>query len=869
MTEQDITENHENEIFDLFEVNFPQLPSEPEKFTFLVGAGISMNPPSSLPSARLLCKTLFDFLGPLKDFEDLHAIKELRYEKIMERIKEYFDPGLDFLDYFALMDIPNRIHLFLAACIIRGMNVLTTNFDFLIEWSLKFLLPVEKYTDVMPVITEQDFLTVQDEIGSAIATTGGNDKYFLFKIHGCKKNAFTDEDTSTSIITTISALGKNKNKEKTFGLEPFKETTISKLLSKHVLVVMGYSGSDDFDMTPVLASTADLETLIWIEHVQDGDTKVIRFDATTPSEINPFLYKLKQAHDYDIFLIKARTDEFARNFLVPRFVPDLANSIQVIYDREVSIRQGIVVLSFEDWLAKYFKIPEPPLCMKFATSLYFDAGQIDRALHACQMGRHMLDVEFTKGELTGERKELYERLRHWFLNQIGLIAIKEGNSNDAAQLLHVAIQNAKDEGNQAEEAESSDNLAVALMDLDEKDYAAKYLDASLQVDMQLQDDKQLGYVLANMGKLYLLNGDLQGAMQSFDESIDHASKVGDLEEKCFSMARLGAVHVELGDNTRALPILEEAASIARSLGSLPLQLECFTPLLRLYKNGAVPPEDVDDLSRKVDALNEELGTTKAEAKRQYGLADSLFKTNKREIGVTHLVTALEMAEKAGDKEFMVKACKGLAYYFKNRLKWDQAREYFEKLIEIARKIEDKSIEREALYNVGFVQENLKAWDEAFPMYEAVLALAEEARDDSMKADCYARMASVRFSQGQDEAAILLQKQAVETARKVGNSLDQSRAKSQLDFYINNPSSRFAKATDIPEQKTETPTGTALPQASKTPAYTVNSRIEFKALPGSVQPAPAVKKFCMYCGFAYVPGVNVKFCKKCGKKLPSA
>jgi tetratricopeptide (TPR) repeat protein len=766
----------------------------PEKpITFLAGAGISMNPPSSLPSARLLCKTLFDFLGPLKDFEDLYSIKELRYEMIMERIKEYFDPGLEFLDYLALMDLPNYIHLFLAACIIRGMNVITTNFDFLIEWGLKFLLPVEKYTDVMPVITEQDFLAVQDEIVSETSTTSGYGRYFLFKIHGCKKNAFTDEDTSASIITTISALGKNRNKEKTFGLEPFKEPTISKLLSKHVLVVMGYSGNDDFDMTPVLANVADLESLIWIEHVQDGGTKIIQFDTTTPSETNPFLYKLKQAHEYDIILVKTRTDEFVRDILVPRFVPDLASRIESIYNQQVFIHEGIVVLSFEEWLTKSFKVPEPALSLKFAASLYFDSGHVDRALPACQTGKSVLDEEFASGKLAGERKEQYERLRHWFLNQLGLICIKNGLVDDATQYFHVAIQNAKGEDNLAEEADSSNNLAVALMDLDEAEAAEQYLDAALQIDLQLQDEKHTGHVLATSGELHRLKGDLQGAMHAFDESINHASKAGDLEGKCLSMARLGAIYAEMEDATRALPILEEAASISRSLGSLPLQLESFTPLLRLYKSGAVPSEDVDTLSRKVDALNEELGVTQAEARRQYHLADSLFKTDKREIGVTHLVTSLETAEKAGDKEYMIKACKGIAYYHRNRLDWDQAREYFEKLVEIARTIDDKDLEREALYNVGFVHENLKVWDEAFPMYEAVLALAQEASDAQMIADCYARMASVRYSQGLDDAAISLQRLAVEASSRAGGPTGLPRAKSQLEFYINNPSSRFARS----------------------------------------------------------------------------
>ena len=71
-----------------------------ENYTFLVGAGISMNPPSNLPSAREICRSLLEYFAPKIQIENILNLKSLRYELLVELIQIQYDNKLLFMNFF-------------------------------------------------------------------------------------------------------------------------------------------------------------------------------------------------------------------------------------------------------------------------------------------------------------------------------------------------------------------------------------------------------------------------------------------------------------------------------------------------------------------------------------------------------------------------------------------------------------------------------------------------------------------------------------------------------------------------------------------------------------------------------------------------
>jgi len=249
------------------------------ELTFLVGAGCSVSPPSCLPAGQSMMEAIVNFiclksqinkiLGNLA-LKDGKKMEGLRFETLVEIFRDSFDEHLTLIDFYGLCKSPNIQHFFLAEMIKKGNFVMTTNFDFLIERALVQLnIPEE---EIRIVITKEDF----EEFNDPMALYSDGLKT-LYKIHGSTNNIITEQPTRDSLIATIQAFGANKQGLNVFQLEPFKQPAFANITNNRSLVVMGYSGSDDFDIVPTLKVLENIQDVIWINHVHEviGDCEEV------------------------------------------------------------------------------------------------------------------------------------------------------------------------------------------------------------------------------------------------------------------------------------------------------------------------------------------------------------------------------------------------------------------------------------------------------------------------------------------------------------------------------------------------------------------------------------------------------------------
>ena len=107
-----------------------------QKLTFLVGAGCSVDAPSSQPAGRSMMEAMIKFICAESEVDKISKIEELRFEAVVEIIRDNLDPDLKIIDFYGQCDKPNIQHFYLAEMIKKGHFVMTTNFDFLIEHAL-------------------------------------------------------------------------------------------------------------------------------------------------------------------------------------------------------------------------------------------------------------------------------------------------------------------------------------------------------------------------------------------------------------------------------------------------------------------------------------------------------------------------------------------------------------------------------------------------------------------------------------------------------------------------------------------------------------------------------------------------------------
>ena len=232
------------------------------RVAFLVGAGVSMPPPSSMLSGAQLLEELVSRIAPddrarrqllrLCDAERRDRRSKgdfLRLESVMEHVSR-MDPGLHVLDCLVRHSTPNLDHYVIAGLMARGHIILTTNFDVLIEHACHQL-----NVGYSVFSTDQEFETYNPR----------RDTHPLFKLHGSlqRYRGHMWVDSRESVQATLAAVAQSGERME---FEAGKRRIVQRIIESHDMVVLGYSGYDDFDIVPALTTTRSLRSLLWIRH---------------------------------------------------------------------------------------------------------------------------------------------------------------------------------------------------------------------------------------------------------------------------------------------------------------------------------------------------------------------------------------------------------------------------------------------------------------------------------------------------------------------------------------------------------------------------------------------------------------------------
>ena len=517
------------------------------KYTFLVGAGISMGPPTSISSARQFVHHLLQFYAPSHDVEPLEKLKDLRYEIIVDKIQEFFDKDIKFLDYLEDIKEPNLIHYFLAYAILRGHNVITTNFDYMIELALKNILPEAQHNNIIPVITNKDFLQCRDP--EVLKT---QNKYLVYKIHGSKKNIITGQSTKDSLITTISSLGKNRGESVTFAVEEYKKESFENLLKNRTLIIMGYSGSDDFDISPTLKMVPDIACIIWLEHLNFDKTEVLAIRSESEGLQNylaqgtdALLANIKVQKNVDIFKILTPTLPFLKKTLWLNIIPDI--KIDEVHVTEPTERR----IEFGEWMKPNLKAPSTEKKYRFSCEIFSDSGRFELVKRSAEIGIKEDDL-YTKE---------YSHLC------LGVYFNGKGDYDKALDHLEKSIELAKKLEYDLDLAWGYNLLGLVYFSRDLNiEKGLELLEKALEINKRVGDKFQYSSIIRHIGDVYQYKRDYERALELFTECLKIDSEEGRLNNKADSYFRIGRLYLSMKNTDKAYEYLAESLKIAKQLG---------------------------------------------------------------------------------------------------------------------------------------------------------------------------------------------------------------------------------------------------------------------------------------------------------------
>ena len=679
-----------------------------EKFTFLVGAGISIESPSRLKSAVEIVKVLINLCASENEASTILALEGLRYETVVEFIQKYLDPELKIMDFFDHYTRPNIHHYFLAHCIRQAHHVVTTNFDYLIEYALMNI--IEDKSKILPIITRSDFLNYSDP-NNLIK----DNKYAIYKIHGSKKNIITNDNTRDSLVTTISALGRERD-EKTFAIEDYKKNALVNLLERRTLIVMGYSGSDDFDISPTLKELQNISKIIWINHTSDEVPEIINIREAPDSEtgyIDGATSLLKGIehnsaifnHPIKIYKININTGIFIRNYLWELILneirkPNFAGISPVEFDHE-------------NWFQESLKPIDEFNKLLFTWELYYRLARPDDALRIGKIG---LELAEQHGNID---------LISTFLNHTGLIYLDKGQPEKALDFYKKALD--------LEIGEESSMILnnIAMVYKSQRDYqnAILWLKKALEVSEGRPNVIEKITVLNNLGLTYYSDEKYQDAFEYYEQALEMNKSLGDLGIKSRLLSNIGSIYFSRNDYENALNKFQEALQISEELGDLNGETVRLNNIASIYKQQGNLKLALDYYEQALEKV-EILGDPAKKAVYLTNMALVYSELDSKDKAAVLLDAALLIDKSLNDNARVLFDLKKAGTFYKDIGEYENTLRRYEEALDYYQKASDLGGVSGTYNDIAMVYYNQGRMSEAIETLEKAMNIATQAGYES-------------------------------------------------------------------------------------------------------------------------------------------
>ncbi|KKM20337.1 hypothetical protein LCGC14_1646480, partial [marine sediment metagenome] len=486
---------------------------------------------------------------------------------------------------------PNYIHYFLANVIVNRKDyVVTTNFDYMIEKGIQRILESDKHKFIIPVITRENFVSNFRPLD--IFKEGG---YPLYKIHGSKRNLITGENTGNSLVTTMSALGKDRGIGETFSLESYKKQAIYNLMKNRTLIVMGYSGSDDFDIGPTLQGLPYLSRLIWVEHVQDNTKEIYKvkknpenIESEQLSQSERILINIASRAEIEVFLVKMKTIDFVKEELWKELLLNVPL-------QEINEINTHVIPGFKEWTGEEFKNAETPDVKKYmlSCSIYGDLNHEDAIYSNAEKGLKLAEASED------------EASQSYFQNHLGLINLKRGKFKDALDYFEKSLAIAEQINNPMKKAISLSNIGQIYMRQNERklefkpDKAIENYNKALRLFEAQQDQWGKIVCLNNLAETSLWEGEQQQALKYLMEALFLVQQLGNLEFKATIANNIGGIISTWENLDDSLKQVHDSLNIRQEIGDLRGVADCYRNLGDIFFHQ-------NEYTKALESYNEEL-----------------------------------------------------------------------------------------------------------------------------------------------------------------------------------------------------------------------------------------------------------------------
>lgn len=521
------------------------------KTVLFLGAGISRN--SGIPMVAQLVPYILQKLDVTKEETELVMNSDLPFEVFMEILHE--SSNIDrLLDVFEGGQ-PNAMHILIARLVKAEhlKTIVSTNFDTLIEKAL----------EAEGLKRGEDFeVTYKEEEFDAI--NWNDDKIRLIKIHGSIKD-------KANIGVTLKKVASEQ-------LSQQRQGVINHIFSEGAhnnVLVLGYSSSDEFDLTPhIRIIKENRKNVIYIQH--NSKREAVEGIADQRKK-NPFT----EYGGHRIFYHTDKLGKVAQRQLLQEeyevrkhmraWQKDVDAWVQQMEEVFIETVKYLIAISI------FYRISEFEISKKYSEQALNVARSLDHKLgegaallllgNAYKgLGDYPNAIESYEQALNIIRAFEEKQAEIILLTDLGVVYDILGNYPKAiefhkeSQELAIAFENKQGEEN------ALNHLGTAYYHFGKYRRAIESHEKALELAIALIDKTGEGNALNNLGIAYKELGDYPKAIEYHKKSLELAIALVDRQGEGSALNNLGIAYKKLGNYPKAIEYHERALKIKKAFG---------------------------------------------------------------------------------------------------------------------------------------------------------------------------------------------------------------------------------------------------------------------------------------------------------------
>ncbi|MBD2615439.1 CHAT domain-containing protein [Nostoc punctiforme FACHB-252] len=349
---------------------------------------------------------------------------------------------------------------------------------------------------------------------------------------------------------------------------------------------------------------------------------------------------------------------------------------------------------------------------------------------------------------------LFTELNIAIAQEYPLNIAQQTSSNDAISAAANALYQ---EGKQLYEQGTGESLLKAI---------AKF-EQALPLYQKIGDRSSEAFTVAHLGKIYSDLGQQQKALFYLNQALLLRRQIVDKMGETITLNNIGSVYSDIGELQKALDFFHQALLIKREIKDKIGEARIINNIGNVYINSGEEQKALDYFQQSL-IIRREVGDKIGEARTINNIGLIYLNLGQQQKAIDYFNQSLALNQEMGDKLAASTALNNIATVYSDLQQEQKALEFLQKSLVIAKSLGNKSGEARTLNNIGNIYSKIGEKQKALDYFNQSLPLFESVENKLGLAANLNNIGLIYSDIGEQTKALNYYQQSLSLYQKVGN-----------------------------------------------------------------------------------------------------